>query len=89
MSTNVVEINNSQTIFEREHIAELPSHLIQCSSCLVVHSKEELKAAGFVCGECGDMVCVTCGCTDSSACGEDCTWDEPGKCSSHGRGGGR
>jgi hypothetical protein len=86
MSSNLgstIDVNNALSILERMPLAELPAHSVQCATCLLVHSKSDLKGDGCVCGECGDMICLTCGCTDSLACDEGCAWVGPGQCSSH------
>lgn len=82
--TEEVDENNARSIVERMPISGLPAHLIQCATCLFVHLKEALERAGFVCSDCGDNVCVKCGCTDSVACEEGCSWRKPGECSAHG-----
>lgn len=81
--SNAVAENNALSILERTPIVDLPSDSIQCATCLLVHSKTDLKADGYVCRDCGDTICLMCGCTDSIACDAGCVWVEPGKCSSH------
>lgn len=79
----LVKENNALDRGERMPALELPAHLIQCEGCLLILLKEALAAAGYVCEGCGDMMCVVCGCTDSVACAEGCTWSSPGHCSTH------
>lgn len=81
---NAVEENNSLSILERMPLVGLAAEFIQCATCLLVILKADLRAGGCVCPECGDGVCLTCGCTDSVACEEGCRWAAPGECSSHG-----
>ena len=83
MSAKLIQENNAREQNERMPIDDLPEHSIQCATCLLVHSKTDLEADGFICRECGDMVCRVCGCTDSVACEEGCDWTEPGRCSTH------
>lgn len=78
-----VETNNAACIFDRATITPLPAGLIQCATCLLVQLKTDLAANGFRCDDCGDPVCVTCGCTDSVACEGGCGWVKPGHCSTH------
>lgn len=35
----------------------------------------------FECENCGEMVCLYCGCTDSEPCAEVCEWARDGVCS--------
>lgn len=83
MRPDAIETNNRLDSSERMPIHDLPSHSIQCATCLLVVAKECLKAAGYYCRECGDMICVRCGCTNNVACDEGCEWIEPGVCSTH------
>jgi hypothetical protein len=79
---DILRINEMDSS-ERMPISDLPDGFVQCAGCLFVHAKDALKRNGFVCGDCGDMVCVVCGCTDSAACDEGCWWVAPGECSTH------
>lgn len=33
------------------------------------------------CANCGEMICLDCGCTDTESCAEPCEWSRSGICS--------
>ncbi len=33
------------------------------------------------CADCGEEICIICGCTESRACPEGCYWSRPNVCS--------
>jgi hypothetical protein len=84
VTTRAIQKNNERARDERMPLARVPGSYVQCQGCLRVHSKRLLAAADFRCHECGDQVCAVCGCTDSVACEEGCSWLLPGLCSTHG-----
>ena len=83
VNRNLIAANNEMSILERVPIVELPTNSVQCTTCFRVLSRTELKNAGFICIDCNDRVCATCGCTDSVACEGGCTWIQSGVCSTH------
>jgi hypothetical protein len=42
---------------------------------------EDGAVADGKCPECGEKICIVCGCTESAACPGGCFWTRPGICS--------
>lgn len=50
---------------------------INCKNC----ERQTVVIDECFCAGCGEMVCLHCGCTDSAACAEVCSWAATGVCS--------
>ncbi len=52
-----------------------------CQNCQLIRSISE----DLTCDGCGELICLVCGCTESTACtnfvSEGCSWSRPGVCS--------
>lgn len=52
---------------------------IFCQNCQEIVAI--VRENGFRCSECGEQICIKCGCTESEACPEGCDWSQtPGIC---------
>ncbi len=56
----------------------LETNTVFCLNC------QEITAIvadeGYRCADCGEQLCVECGCTESESCAGGCDWAEPGLC---------
>ena len=50
---------------------------IECRNC-----EKIVAVVDGTCSNCGEEICIVCGCTDSAACLEGCEWSRPNVCSS-------
>lgn len=48
-----------------------------CQNCQQICEVNE----DFTCTNCGENICLICGCTDSEPCIYGCEWSRPGICS--------
>jgi len=46
-----------------------------CQEVVVV-----IEEGGLTCADCGELICVKCGCTESEPCAEGCGWAKNGVC---------
>ncbi|MGC2239171.1 MAG: hypothetical protein WA584_23650 [Pyrinomonadaceae bacterium] len=51
--------------------------VIFCRNCRV-----EKEVENFRCTGCSELICTTCGCTESASCPEGCDWAKLGGCTS-------
>lgn len=50
--------------------------VVECRNCNRIVAVEDNR-----CLDCGEMICVFCGCTENAACEGGCYWVRPGVCS--------
>lgn len=52
--------------------------IVHCKNCdrVVAITDDDGKR----CSDCGELICVRCGCTESAACGDGCDWAADGIC---------
>lgn len=53
---------------------------VQCGACGTKQTADQVMARGG-CVECGEMLCMFCGCTEFNPCLQGCAWAAPFICS--------
>lgn len=57
-------------------MSETEQDIVFCKNC---HRAEAVE--DFRCTNCGELICILCGCTESAACPGGCYWIRIGVCS--------